>query len=103
MTCFMDAAPGHMTEIHFVYAGSDPDIAVIKAGSERVFGEILPAGFEVKPHLPDQLHAEIPLLLFGIELMQEGIVYLFLGPDAVQQVLQRGHSFTPRGHRGTRL
>src|SRR5882757_9632088 len=90
MTCLMDAAPGHMAEIHFVYAGGDPDIIFIKAGGERVFGKILPAGLEIKPHLPDQLHAEIPLLLFGIALMQEGIVYLFLGPDTVQQVLQGG-------------
>src|SRR5258708_19519980 len=89
MTCFMDTTPGHMAEVHFIDPGGDPDILVIKVGSEGVFGEVLPAGFEIKSHLPDHLHTEIPLLLFGIELMQKGIIDLLLAPDMVQQVLQR--------------
>jgi hypothetical protein len=76
-----------MAEIHFIDPGGDPDIAVIKVGGKRVFREVLSAGFEIESHLPDHLHTEIPLLLFGVGLMQKRIVYLLLVPDMVQQIL----------------
>src|SRR5579863_10196465 len=75
VSCFVDAAPGHMTEISFIDAGGDADVIAIEAGGKRMFGEVLATGFEIEPQPADQVQAKIPLLLLGIVAVEERIIY----------------------------
>jgi hypothetical protein len=77
-------------EIIFVYTGSDADILAAEVGGEGVLGQILPTCLEIEAQLPDDLYPEIPLLLTGIALVQEVIIYLGGFPDMFQQVFKGG-------------
>ena len=47
----------------------------------------LPPRPEIETHFADQLHAEVPLLLFGKMTVQKRVVHLLMTMDPVQQFL----------------
>src|SRR5580692_12046027 len=105
VTSLMNTTPCHMAEVVLIDAGGDPDIFGTKAGGERVLGNILTACLEIETHLPDQVNAEIPLLLLrerwrrhtgfgrrgemkvGCEVRRPGPLF---GPFAAQEAIIRG-------------
>jgi len=89
MTGLVDAAPGHVVEIVLVDAGRNANVPGVEACSKGVFGEVLAAGLEIEPELPDDVETKVPLPVTGIVAVEETVVDLWPGGNSVEEAFQR--------------
>ena len=51
----MDATPGHIAEVLFIYPGGYAYIAAVEINRERMFAEVLSAGLKIIMHLAQDM------------------------------------------------
>jgi len=83
MTAFVHGAEERRSTPLRVKPGGDAHIANAKGRGEGMGGFILTPAVPVIPKTGDHIHAKIPLPLFGIGAVQEGIVHLRAGCDCL--------------------
>src|SRR5689334_19581768 len=90
MACFMDTAPGHVTEVVFINPCCNTYIPGTEACTKGMFADILSSCFKIKIQLPDKVHTPVPLDVLRERLAEEAVINLGGGADLFQELAQAG-------------